>query len=113
MNQLLDWKTFESVQMEVGTVILATPFPEAKQPAMIVHVDFGDARGILKTSAQSTKRYQPEDIIGKQVVGVINFPSKQIGPMRSEFLLLGALDAEKGTALLTVDEFIQPGTRIA
>lgn len=113
MNQLLDWETFESVQMEVGTVIFASPFPEAKQPAMIVHVDFGGTRGVLKTSAQITKRYQPEDIVGKQVVGVVNFPPKQIGPMRSEFLLLGALDAEKGTALLTVDKFIQPGSRIA
>ncbi len=113
MKALIDWETFESVQLEVGTVISAEPFPEARKPALIVHVDFGIPRGILKTSAQITQRYQSHALIGKQVVGVVNFPRKQIGPFQSEFLLLGALDANNGTALITVDEAVEPGTRIA
>jgi len=113
MKPLLDWETFESVRMEVGVVVQTRPFPEAKKPAMIVHVDFGSERGILKTSAQITERYSPDAIIGKRVVGVVNFPPKQIGPFRSEFLLLGALDAINGTALVTVDESVSIGARIA
>ena len=113
MKSSLDWETFESVQMEVGIVVNAVPFPEAKQPAIILHVDFGDKRGILKTSAQITHRYQPKTLIGKCVVGVVNFPPKQIGPFRSEFLLLGALDAENGTALVTIVASVPLGSRIA
>jgi tRNA-binding protein len=113
MKATLDWKTFESVQMEVGTIVKALPFPEAKIPAIILHVDFGVKRGILKTSAQITDRYLPENLVGKSVVGVVNFPPKQIGPFCSEFLLLGALDSKNGTALITVDSDVPLGARIA
>ncbi|MDA0304259.1 MAG: tRNA-binding protein [Bacteroidetes bacterium] len=113
MKPLLDWETFESVQMEVGVIVRVLPFPEARKPALIVHVDFGGERGILKTSAQITERYKPEDLLGQHVVGVVNFPPKQIGPFRSEFLLLGALDSQNGTTLVTIDASVSPGARIA
>lgn len=109
----LEWREFERVQMHVGRIIDAQPFPEARNPAYILTVDFGPELGIKKTSAQLTQRYELEELPGKAVVGVTNFPAKQIGPMLSDFLVLGALDETVGTALLEVATDVKPGTRIA
>ena len=113
MENPLEWQEFERVHMHVGRIIDAQPFPEARQPAYILTVDFGPELGIKKTSAQLTQRYALEQLPGKSVVGVTNFPIKQIGPMQSAFLVLGALDEEFGTALLEVASDVKPGTRIA
>jgi tRNA-binding protein len=113
MENPLDWKEFERVHMHVGRIIDAQHFPEARKPAYVLTVDFGPELGIKKTSAQLTQRYSLEDLPGKSVVGVMNFPTKQIGPMQSEFLMLGALDEVIGTALLEVASDVKPGTRIA
>jgi tRNA-binding protein len=113
MKRPIPWEQFEALQLEVGRILSVEKFPEAKKPAYIIAVDFGPTRGTLKTSAQLTQRYTPEDLIGKQIVGVTNFPKKQIGPMMSEFLVLGALDSKNGTAILQVLENVAPGTSIA
>lgn len=113
MKRPIPWEQFEALQLEVGRIVSVERFPEAKKPAYIIAADFGPTRGTLKTSAQLTQRYKPDDLVGKQIVGVTNFPKKQIGPMMSEFLVLGALDSKNGTAILQVLENVAPGTSIA
>jgi len=78
---LISWDDFTKVELRVGQVIEAHPFPEARKPAYILHVDFGEAIGIRKSSAQITQHYTPESLIGRRVVAVVNFPRKQIGPV--------------------------------
>lgn len=97
MNDLT-WKEFERVDMRVGTVLNVEVFEKARNPAYIITVDFGEL-GVKKTSAQVTALYQPDDIIGKQIIGVVNFPKKQIANIQSEFLLLGAVDGKEVTIL--------------
>ena len=113
MENPLTWEEFERIQMHVGLVLEASEFEAARNPAYIVIVDFGPKIGTRKTSAQITDRYNPSELLGKKVVAVTNFPPKQIGPIQSEFLLLGALDAHIGTAVLEVPNDVAPGTRIA
>jgi tRNA-binding protein len=113
MKPIIEWEQFEQVQMQVGRVLSVEPFPEARSPAFIITVDFGQDRGVLKTSAQLTERYLPSELHGKLVVGVTNFPKKQVGPMMSEFLILGALDTTAGTAIIQVHEDVPLGTSIA
>ncbi len=113
MENPLTWSEFERIHMHVGLVRNARVFEEARIPAYIIDVDFGPEIGTRKTSAQVTSRYHPEELIGKKVVAVTNFPPKQIGPIQSEFLLLGALDKVRGTAVLEVSDDVAPGTRIA
>jgi len=113
MENPLTWEEFERVQMHVGLVLEASVFEAARKPAYVVIVDFGPEIGIRKTSAQITDRYNLSELVGKKVVAVTNFPPKQIGPIRSEFLLLGALDIELGTAVVEVPKNVAPGTRIA
>lgn len=113
MENPLTWDEFERVELRVGLVVDASVFEAARKPAFIICVDFGPEIGTLKTSAQVTVRYSPEQLIGKKIVAVTNFPPKQIGPIRSEFLLLGALDTLNGTAVLEVPSNVAPGTRIA
>lgn len=98
--------------MVIGQVQLAQEFPEAHKPAYILTVDFGPDFGVLKTSAQLTQRYTPQMLVGKRVVGVLNFPAKQIGPIQSQFLILGATDVTKGTSLIGTDHDVPLGTRI-
>ena len=99
MNNDLKWSEFERVDMRVGTIISVSDFPEARKPAFQLNIDFGDVIGIRKTSAQITKRYQRQELVGKQVIAVVNFPKKQIANFMSECLLLGAVEGEEVTVL--------------
>lgn len=94
MNETLTWPEFTKVDMRVGTILEVLDFPEARKPAYQLHIDFGQEIGIKKTSAQITKRYQKKDLIGRQIVAVINFPKKQIANFMSECLVLGAVEGE-------------------
>jgi tRNA-binding protein len=107
----ISWADFEKVWMVVGTVTRVEPFPEARKPAWKVWVDFG-AYGEKKTSAQIAHLYRAEDLLGRQVVGVINFPEKQIGPFRSQFLLTG-FPTEEGVVITAVERPVPNGTRLA
>ncbi|WP_027188293.1 tRNA-binding protein [Desulfovibrio cuneatus] len=110
--QEITWNQFEAVELRVGTVVKAEPYPEARKPALKVWVDFGDPIGIKKTSAQITTHYTPQDLIGMQVVGVVNFPVKQIGSFRSEFLLTGFPDASEAIILATPERFVPDGAKL-
>lgn len=106
----ISWSDFEKVEIRVGTIISAEVFKEARKPAYKIVVDFGEL-GMRKTSAQITKRYSPEEIVGKQVIAVVNFPPKQIATIQSECLIMGAVDGDEVT-LLTVDKPAKNGLRI-
>lgn len=108
----ITWDDFEQVELRVGTVVRAEPFPEARKPAYKVWVDFGADIGIRKTSAQITALYSLEELPGMQVVGVVNFPTKQIGPFKSEFLLTG-FAAENGEIVLAQPErYVPDGAKL-
>ncbi len=107
----LSWAEFERVEMRVGTVLAAEVFAEARRPAYKLRIDFG-AFGIRKSSAQITDRYQAEELVGRQVVAVVNFPPKQIATMMSECLVLGAVGSDKVVTLLAPDQSVVNGTRI-
>ncbi|HUH90126.1 MAG TPA: tRNA-binding protein [Lysobacter sp.] len=107
----ISWGDFEKVMLCVGTVMRVEAFPEARRPAWKLWVDFG-AHGIRKTSAQIREIYEPEALLGKQIVGVLNFPPRQIGPFMSEFLLTG-FHTEAGVVITTVDRPVPDGTRMA
>ena len=103
MDDFISWEDFEKVELKVGTVIKVEEFPEARRPAYKVWVDFGGELGIKKSSAQITVHYAPEDLVGRQIVAVVNFPPKQIGPIRSEFLLTGFYN-ENGDVVIAQPE---------
>ena len=105
------WDDFTNVWLCAGTVLRVEAFPEARKPAWKLWVDFGP-HGIRKTSAQVRDLYTPDDLVGRQVVGVINFPPKQIGPFVSEFLLTG-FPTERGVVLTTLERPVPDGTRMA
>lgn len=107
----LSWKEFERVCMVVGTITRVEGFPEARNPAYKVWADFGPY-GERKSSAQITHLYTPEQLMGRQIVGVINFAEKQIGPFRSQFLLTG-FPTEAGVVLTAVERAVPNGTRLA
>ncbi len=107
----LTWSDFEKVEMRVGTIISAGEFNEARNPAYKMIIDFGDF-GKLKTSAQITRLYNPKELIGKQVVAVVNFPPKQIGNMMSECLVLGGLGDNREVTLIQPERKVENGTRI-
>ena len=96
----LTWSEFERVEMRVGTIMEVKDFPEARKPAYQLTIDFGAEIGIRKTSAQITKRYQKDDLLGRQIVAVVNFPKKQIGKFMSECLVLGSVGAGNDIVLL-------------
>ena len=108
----LSWSDFEKVEMRVGTVIEATEFPEARTPAYKLTIDFGADTGVKKTSAQITTLYGIDELIGKQLVAVVNFPKKQIGPFMSECLVLGAV-CGKDVTLLEPNLPVENGLRIS
>ena len=109
---MLTWEEFEKTEMRVGTIVQANDFPEARKPAYQLTVDFGVEIGIRKTSAQITKRYTKEDLIGRQIVAVVNFPKKQIGKFMSECLVLGAVGEGGDVILLAPDFKVENGLRI-
>ena len=112
MGNDLKWSEFERVEMRVGTVLTVSDFPEAKKPAFQLQIDFGKELGVRKTSAQITKKYERQDLVGKQVIAVVNFPKKQIANFMSDCLLLGAVDGEEVT-LLNTDLPVPNGLRIS
>lgn len=109
---ILNWDEFKKVEMRVGTVLSAVVFKEVKKPAYQLVIDFG-SYGTKKTSAQITQLYQPEDLVGKQVVAVVNFPPKQIANIMSECLLLGALGEGEDVTIISPNLNVKNGTRIA
>ncbi|AOB38799.1 tRNA-binding protein [Bordetella parapertussis] len=110
--QLIDWTDFAKVELRVGRIVQALPFPEARKPAYILHVDFGAEIGVKKSSAQVTHLYQPETLLGRLVVAVVNFPKKQIGPLQSECLVTGFHNAQGEVALCVPDRDVPLGTKL-
>ncbi len=109
----LTWQEFARVDLRVGTVIDAEPFPAARTPAIKMTIDFGEDIGTRKSSAQITEHYQPHELIGKQIAAVINFPRKQIGPMMSECLVTGFIQDDGSVILAVPDKTAKNGTRLA
>jgi tRNA-binding protein len=105
------WEDFEKVDIRVGVITEAREFPEARRPAYRLWIDFGPL-GTRRSSAQITARYRPEELVGRHVVAVVNFPPRQIGPFSSEVLVLGAYDASGAVILLRPDTPVAPGARI-
>ncbi len=108
----IDFSDFLKIDIRVGTVIRAEPFPEARLPAYKLWVDFGATIGVKKTSAQLTVHYRIDDLIGRQVAAVVNFPAKQIGPVMSEILVLGFPDAQGEVVLLGPERAVPNGGRL-
>ncbi|MEZ2441887.1 tRNA-binding protein [Chitinophaga sp. RCC_12] len=111
--ETISWPDFEKVEMRVGTILEANDFPKARNPSYQLVIDFGPETGIRKSSAQITHLYRKEDLIGKQVVAVVNFPPKQIANFMSECLVLGAVGDNKEIVLLQPDRKVLNGQRIA
>ncbi|MBV7528464.1 tRNA-binding protein [Chitinophaga sp. sic0106] len=111
--ELITWQDFEKVEMRVGTVVEVNDFPEARNPSYQLVIDFGQEIGLRKSSAQITVLYKKEELLGKQVVAVVNFPKKQIARFMSECLVLGAVGADKSVTLLQPGLPVENGLRIA
>ena len=111
--ELIEWSEFQKVELRIGTIVTVDDFPEARKPAYILHVDFGDKIGIKKSSAQITDIYNKDQLIGKQVMAVVNFPAKQIGPIMSECLVTGFPREDGAIVLATPDLNVPNGTKLA
>ncbi len=110
--ETIGFEDFLKVELRVGRVVSASVFDQARNPAYVLHVDFGDELGIRKSSAQITALYRPEELVGRLVVAVVNFPRKQIGPLMSECLVTGFHDERGDVALCVPDRPVPLGTRL-
>lgn len=108
----ISFDDFQKVDIRVGRIVQAEPFPEARKPAIKLWVDLGPELGIKKSSAQITRHYTPEALIGRQVMAVVNFPPRQIGPVMSEVLVLGVPDSDNEVVLLAPDQDVPLGGRL-
>jgi len=111
-SPVLDWETFQQVDIRIGTILEVLPFPKAKRPAYRLTIDFGGDIGIRKSSAQITIDYEPSWLIGRQVAAVVNFPPKQVANYMSECLILGAYDENGSVVLLKPDKSVQNGSKV-
>lgn len=110
--ETISFDDFLRIELRVGRVLSAEPFPQARKPAYVLHVDFGPELGVRKSSAQLTAHYAPAVLVGRLVVAVVNFPRKQIGPLMSECLVTGFHDADGAVALCVPDRDVPLGTRL-
>ena len=108
----ITWEHFTAVEMRAGTILSVEDFPEARKPAYKITVDFGPEIGVRRTSAQVTNLYSKQDLVGRQVMGVLNFPVKQIGPVRSEYLLAGFYRADGAVVLAVPERPVENGARV-
>lgn len=108
----IDFQQFDDVDIRVGTVVSAENFPQARKPAYILHIDFGGEIGIKKSSAQITVHYSPKELVGKKVLGVVNFPPRQIGPIKSQVLTLGFTDANGDIVLVQPERDVPNGEKL-
>ena len=111
--ETISWDDFEKVELRVGTIIEVEDFPEARKPAYKLKIDFGAEIGLRKSSAQITDIYQKDDLLGRQIVGVVNFPAKQIGPLRSECLVTGFHREDGAVVLARPDSEVPNGAKLA
>lgn len=109
----ITFQDFKQVDLVVGTIVEAKPFREAHQPAYIIHADFGPRIGLLKSSAQITSRYNPDELVGRQIIGVVNLPPKQIGPIRSQFLVTGFTCQDGSVILAQPEQPVPNGIKLA
>lgn len=112
MTETISFEDFMKVDIRVGTVVRAEPYPEARKPAIKLWVDFGGEIGEKKSSAQITRHYTPESVVGRRVIAVVNFPARQIGKFMSEVLVLGVPDSEGEVVLLRPDQDVPAGARM-
>jgi len=112
MSDEISFADFEKVDIRVGTIVEVEPFPEARKPAFKLKIDFGPEIGVKKSSAQITVHYTPETLLGRQVLGVVNFPPRKIGPVRSEVLTLGFEDENGAIVLAAVEQGVPNGKKM-
>lgn len=110
--ETIEWADFERVELRVGTITAAEGFPEARRPALKLTIDFGEEIGTRRSSAQIVARYEPGTLVGRQVIAVVNFPAKRIGPFRSECLVTGLHAADGEVVLIGPDAPVPNGARL-
>ena len=111
MDQI-SWQDFQKIELRAGTIVKTEDFPKARNPSYILHVDFGSELGIKKSSAQITVHYSKQELLGKQVLAVVNFPAKQIGPIMSECLVTGFYKEDGSVVLAVPDQPMADGARL-
>ena len=112
LNEEIGWDDFEKVELRVGTIIEVNEFPEARKPAWKLTIDFGKEIGIRRSSAQITDHYDRDSLLGRQIMGVVNFPPKQIGPIRSECLVCGFYREDGSVILAIPDQHVPDGAKL-